>query len=299
MIDPAPNRLVRDQNPTLRQQIFHIAKTEREPKIQPYSLVYDLRREPVAGVADFLHSFRYRTARPTASRRSRDTAPFSPFAHAVSAKGARKARTAIETRIQVLHSPPTEPREGAFSSIISWDGARIGGAVVETAFTRNGEFVASGPDPCSPIWRRADLAAGLVISNTNAPTDRSDQRGLVSKIRPGDVLIVVKLDRLGRNTRDVLNLVHELEEKELASRCMVQTGLGMVAEMELGFIRDRQRAGTEAAKAKGVYKRRPVTFDRARIVSLRKEGMGATEIAHSVGWKRGNVYTALKAAGLN
>jgi hypothetical protein len=42
MIDPAPNRLVRDQNLTLRQQIFHIAKTEREPKIQPYSLVYVL-----------------------------------------------------------------------------------------------------------------------------------------------------------------------------------------------------------------------------------------------------------------
>ena len=32
--------------------------------------------------------------------------------HIVSAKGARKARTAIETRMQVLHSPPTEPREG-------------------------------------------------------------------------------------------------------------------------------------------------------------------------------------------
>src|SRR5258708_18658345 len=75
MIDPAPSGLVRDQNPTLRQQIFHIAKTEREPKIQPYSLVYDLRREPVAGVADFLHSFRYRTARPTASRRRAVTPP--------------------------------------------------------------------------------------------------------------------------------------------------------------------------------------------------------------------------------
>jgi hypothetical protein len=67
--------------------------------------------------------------------------PFSPFAHAVSAKGARKARTAIETRIQVLHSPPTEAREGAFSCIIFWHGARIGGALVETAFTWNGEFV--------------------------------------------------------------------------------------------------------------------------------------------------------------
>jgi DNA invertase Pin-like site-specific DNA recombinase len=43
---------------------------------------------------------------------------------------------------------------------------------------------------------------------------------------------------------------------------MVPTVLGMVAEMELGFIRDRQRAGIDAAKAKGVYTGRPVTFDR-------------------------------------
>jgi DNA invertase Pin-like site-specific DNA recombinase len=123
---------------------------------------------------------------------------------------------------------------------------------------------------------------------------------------------VVKLDRLGRNTRDVLNLVHDLEEKGASLRVlepaidtggpmgrMVLTVLGMVAEMELGFIRDRQRAGIDAAKAKGIYKGRPVTFDRARIVSLRKEGMGATEIAKAVGCKRGNVYKALKAAGLN
>jgi DNA invertase Pin-like site-specific DNA recombinase len=64
---------------------------------------------------------------------------------------------------------------------------------------------------------------------------------------------------------------------------MVLTVLGMVAEMELGFIRDRQRAGIETAKAKGIYKGRPVTFDRARIVSWRQQGMGATEIAKAVG----------------
>jgi DNA invertase Pin-like site-specific DNA recombinase len=80
---------------------------------------------------------------------------------------------------------------------------------------------------------------------------------------------------------------------------MVLTVLGMVAEMELGFIRDRQRAGIDAAKAKGIYKGRPVTFDRARIVSLRTEGMGASQIAKVVGCKRGNVYKTLKAAGLN
>ena len=131
-------------------------------------------------------------------------------------------------------------------------------------------------------------------------------------VRPVVGLIVVKLDRLGTNTRDVLSFVHELEEKGANLRVLepaietdgpmgrtVLTLLGMVAEMELGFIRDRQRAGIDAAKARGIYKGRPVTFDRARIVSLRKEGMGATEIAKAVGCKRGNVYKALKAVGLN
>jgi DNA invertase Pin-like site-specific DNA recombinase len=124
--------------------------------------------------------------------------------------------------------------------------------------------------------------------------------------------VVHKLDRLGRNTRDVLNLVHELDERGACLRVlepaidtcgpmgrMVLTVLGMVAEMEFSFIKDRQRAGIEAAKAKGVYKGRPPTFDRARIIQLRKEGMGASDIAKVVGCKRGNVYKALKAGGFN
>ena len=124
--------------------------------------------------------------------------------------------------------------------------------------------------------------------------------------------MVHKLDRLGRNTRDVLDLVHDLDERGACLRVlepaidtcgpmgrMVLTVLGMVAEMELGFIKERQRAGIDAAKAKGIYKGRPATFDRTRIVALRKEGMGATEIANAVGCKRGNVYKTLKAAGLN
>jgi hypothetical protein len=42
----------------------------------------------------------------------------------------------------------------------------------------------------------------------------------------------------------------------------------------------------------------PPTFDHAKIVALRKQGKGATEIARTVGCKRGNVYKTLKAAGL-
>jgi DNA invertase Pin-like site-specific DNA recombinase len=160
-------------------------------------------------------------------------------------------------------------------------------------------------------------AAGCTLIRTDTVSGgsrdgRNELASILDFIRPGDVLIVVKLDRLGRNTRDVLNLVHELEGKGASLRVLepaIDTGgpigrmvlivLGMVAEMELGFIRDRQRAGIDAAKAKGIYKGRPVTFDRARIVSLRMEGMGATEIAKAVGCKRGNVYTTLKAAGLS
>ena len=160
-------------------------------------------------------------------------------------------------------------------------------------------------------------AAGCTLIRTETVSGgsrngRNELASILDFIRPGDVLIVVKLDRLGRNTRDVLNLVHELEEKEATLRVlepaidtggpigrMVLTVLGMIAEMELGFIRDRQRAGIDAAKAKGVYKGRPVTFDRSRIVSPRKQGMGATEIAKAVGCKRGNIYKTLKATGLN
>jgi DNA invertase Pin-like site-specific DNA recombinase len=72
--------------------------------------------------------------------------------------------------------------------------------------------------------------------------------------------------------------------------------LGQVSEpAELGLSAIRQRPGIDAAKARGVYKSRAATFDRARIVALRKEGAGATEIARVVGCKRGNVYKALKS----
>jgi DNA invertase Pin-like site-specific DNA recombinase len=64
----------------------------------------------------------------------------------------------------------------------------------------------------------------------------------------------------------VLNLVHEIEYRGARLKVleadidtsgpmgrMVLTVLGMVAEMELGFIRDRRRAGIDAAKAKEIY----------------------------------------------
>ena len=74
---------------------------------------------------------------------------------------------------------------------------------------------------------------------------------------------------------------------------VVLTVLGMVAEMELGFIKERQRAGIEAAKAKGTYKGRPVKLDWQRIRAMKSEGKGPTEIAQAIGCSRGMVYKVL------
>ena len=71
------------------------------------------------------------------------------------------------------------------------------------------------------------------------------------------------------------------------------TVLGMVSEMELGFIKERQRKGIQAAKAKGVYKGRPSSLDHDKIKELHAQGMGATAIAKKLGCSRGAIYKAV------
>lgn len=78
---------------------------------------------------------------------------------------------------------------------------------------------------------------------------------------------MTRLDRLGRDTRDVLNLIYECEQKEAFVTALaphvstrgemghiVLTVLGMVAQMERRFIKERQRDGIEKAKAHGSYR---------------------------------------------
>jgi len=138
---------------------------------------------------------------------------------------------------------------------------------------------------------------------------REELATVLDFLREGDVLCVHKLDRLGRNTRDVLNLVHEIHEKgahlEVIEPAISTDGLmgqmiitvfGMVGEMELSFIRERQRAGIEKAKGRGAYNGRPKTLDYERVLEMKKSGVGATDIAKELGCSRAAVYKILKAA---
>jgi DNA invertase Pin-like site-specific DNA recombinase len=76
---------------------------------------------------------------------------------------------------------------------------------------------------------------------------------------------------------------------------MVITVLGMVADMELKFIRDRQRAGIEAAKDKGIYKGRQKRVDEDAIRRLASEGVPKARIARDLGVSRMTVYRALQS----
>lgn len=136
---------------------------------------------------------------------------------------------------------------------------------------------------------------------------RSELQIVLDFLRQGDVVTVVRLDRLGRDTRDVLNIVHEIEEKGASLRVLhppidtsgstgriVLTVLGMVGEMERQFIRERQRAGIAAAKAKGVYKGAKRRIDLDEVNRLRREGKRIADICQVFGVTRQAIYKAIK-----
>src|SRR3546814_5820927 len=114
------------------------------------------------------------------------------------------------------------------------------------------------------------------------------------------------LDRLGRSTRDVLNLVHELDEKGASLRIlgpevttagdlgrMVITILGMFADIELKFVKDRQLAGIEAARAEGVYKGRKKNVDDDEIRRSLAAGASKARVARDLKVSQMTVYRAL------
>ncbi|TNM66224.1 recombinase family protein [Aliirhizobium smilacinae] len=137
---------------------------------------------------------------------------------------------------------------------------------------------------------------------------RTELATVIEFLRQGDELLVTRLDRLGRDTRDVLNIVHECQQRgafvtildpHVSTRGemghVILTVLGMVAQMERRFIKERQREGIERAKAAGLYKGGKTRIDISRVRSLYQEGSRPTAIAKAIGCSRMQVYRILKS----
>ena len=139
---------------------------------------------------------------------------------------------------------------------------------------------------------------------------RSELALLLQFLRPGDTLVVTRVDRLARSIKDLQDIVHELRAKGVALKATEQPidtttsagkafldMLGVFAEFETNLRRERRMEGIARAKAKGVYKGRKPSIDPAEVWRLRtEEKLGPTAIAQRLGIGRASVYRVLAGA---
>ena len=135
---------------------------------------------------------------------------------------------------------------------------------------------------------------------------RTELRTLLDFIRPGDILMVTRIDRLARSIGDLQDIVRELRTKGATLKATEQPidtsnaagkafldMLGVFAEFETNLRRERQMEGIAKAKAAGVYKGRPPSIDVEAVRKLRAEGKGVNVISHTLKISRASVYRAL------
>lgn len=141
-------------------------------------------------------------------------------------------------------------------------------------------------------------------------TDRPELKRMLGFVRDGDVVIVESISRFARNTKDLLELVEILAEKQVefiskkeAIDTTTPTGkfmltvFGAVAELEREYILQRQREGIEIAKQKGVYKgRKPIEHPKFNeVVSIWKSGnITATEAMKRLNMKPSTFYRKVR-----
>jgi len=138
-------------------------------------------------------------------------------------------------------------------------------------------------------------------------TDREGLDLLRMKVEEGDAILVKKLDRLGRDTADMIQLIKEFDAQGVAVRFiddgistdgdmgqMVVTILSAVAQAERRRILERTNEGRQEAKLKGITFGRKRTVDRNAVLTLHQKGTGATKIADQLSIARSTVYKILK-----
>lgn len=157
---------------------------------------------------------------------------------------------------------------------------------------------------CSRIF--TDHASGAL-------KERAQLEACLDYLRPGDVLVVWRLDRLGRSLRHLLELVGELEAKGVGLKSLQETidtttpggrlifhVMGALAEFERALIRERTHAGLQAARARGRHGGRKTIMTPAKLaVAQRLVADGEhtmSDIATTVGVSRSTLYRAIRPA---
>jgi len=149
---------------------------------------------------------------------------------------------------------------------------------------------------------------------SGSKADRPELRKMIDQLREGDIIIIWKLDRLGRSLRDLVNLIKEIQDKEAGLKSLndsidTTTAHGKLifhifaslAEFERDIISERTKAGLVSARARGRKGGRPKGLskearDKAIIVeTLYKQGnMSISQICKHVNIARSTVYNYLK-----
>jgi DNA invertase Pin-like site-specific DNA recombinase len=146
---------------------------------------------------------------------------------------------------------------------------------------------------------------------TGSKLARSGLNLLRVKVEEGDIVLVTKLDRLGRDTADMIELIKEFDNDGVAVKFlqdgistegsmgkMVVTILSAVAQAERERILERTNEGRLEALSKGIKFGRKRSIDRDVFKQLYNKGMGATEISGHLGIGRSTVYKLIQELSL-
>lgn len=151
------------------------------------------------------------------------------------------------------------------------------------------------------------------VSGSVAAMERAGFARLVDRLESGDVLIVTKLDRLGRNAMDVRATVERLAADGVRVHCLALGGVDLtspagkmtmgviaaVAEFERDLLIERTQSGLARAKAAGkVLGRKPALSaeQRADVLTKRKEGLSLGALAKEFGVSRAAIQRVEKSA---
>ena len=157
-----------------------------------------------------------------------------------------------------------------------------------------------GQSVAAQVAALADAGAGKVFKETasGANTDRLQLRHMLAQLDTGDVLLVTRLDRLTRSTRDLLNMLTNIAERGAAFRSLgdswadtttphgrlMITMLGGLTEFEREAIRTRTGEGRERAAACSVKigrKAKLIPHQQREAVQRHENGEATREIARS------------------